>query len=375
MIEALPGYAALALAALPAGLGAANLAVLRKPTPPAAPDPGLLVSILIPARNEARNIGLALEAARASTGVAIEVVVMNDGSTDGTAEVVRRHATADSRVRLATAPPLPPGWTGKSHACQLLAEAARGTHLLFVDADVRLKPDAAAALVDHARREGVAMVSGVPRQKTGSPGELLTVPMINFLLLGYLPIARMRATTQPALGAACGQLLLAEREAYAAVGGHGAVRGNIHDALALVRRFRAGGHRTDLVNGAGLARCRMYDGLGQAWAGFLKNAHEGMAKPLALPVWTVLLAGGHLLPPVLTATALFGAGPLWPPLAALALSLGSRLAFTLKARESLWAVPLHPAIVATALAIQWTALLRARRGRPAAWKGRIYHAG
>jgi hypothetical protein len=366
------GLAVLLLAALPALIGLANLRALRDP--PHGTSPGL-VSILIPARDEAANIGAALTAARASTGAAVEIVVMDDGSTDGTADIVRAHAAADPRVRLETAPPLPPGWAGKNHACQRLAEAARGEHLLFVDADVRLEPHAAAALAAHARREGVSLVSGVPRQETRTPGELLTVPMINLLLLGYLPIPQMRATTRPSMGAACGQLLLVDRAAYLAAGGHGAIRASVHDALQLVRRFRAAGHRTDLVAGAGLARCRMYGGFREAWAGFLKNAHEGMARPAALPVWTVLLAGGHVLPPVLVAAALLGAGPLWPGLAALLLSLGLRAAVTLRSGESLWTIPLHPATVATGLAIQWAALLRARRGRPAVWKGRVYQTG
>lgn len=370
MIEAL-GYVALALAALPAGLGAGNLRVLKAPEA-GSDGPDVLVSILIPARDESSNIGAALDAARASVGVAVEVVVMDDHSTDGTAEIVRAHAAADPRVRLETAPPLPAGWGGKNHACQRLAEAARGTHLLFVDADVRLEPHAAAALAGHAAAGGWALVSGVPRQVTGTVGELLTVPMIGFLLLSYLPIARMRATTLPSMGAACGQLLLVEREAYLAVGGHAAIRDRIHDALALVRRVRAAGRRTDLVDGSGLASVRMYRGFGEAWAGFLKNAHEGMAKPAALPVWTVLLGGGHVLPAVLVVAALAGAGPPWAPLLALALSLGLRLAITLKARESLWSVPLHPFAVATALAIQWTALVRALRGQPPVWKGRAF---
>jgi hypothetical protein len=185
----------------------------------------------------------------------------------------------------------------------------------------------------------------------------------------------MRAGTLPSLGAACGQLLLVEAQAYRVAGGHAAIRDRIHDALALVRRLRALGHRTDLVAAAELARCRMYDDLTGAWVGFLKNAHEGMATPVALPVWTLLLGGGHVLPPVLVTLALLGAGPLGPALLALLLSLGLRTAVTVRSRESLWSVPLHPATVVTALAIQGTALLRRRRGRPAAWKGRAYHAG
>ena len=113
----------------------------------------------------------------------------------------------------------------------------------------------------------------------------------------------------------------------------------------------------------------MYQGFDEAWAGFLKNAAEGMARPLALPVWTVLLAGGHILPPVLLLAALLGLGPVWPVALAILLSLGLRTAITVRAGESLWTVPLHPATVATALALQWTSLLSTR---PAAWKGRVY---
>jgi cellulose synthase/poly-beta-1,6-N-acetylglucosamine synthase-like glycosyltransferase len=367
-------WSALILAAIPAALGGYNLLLLRAPRRPDT-EVDAFVSILIPARNEAATIGRALSAARASVQVPVEILVMDDGSTDSTAAIVRCHSGEDSRIRLFTAPRLPHGWSGKSHACHQLALRARGTHLLFADADVELAPHAAAAMAQHARDRGVALVSAVPRQRTGTLGELLTVPMINLLLLGYLPIGRMRATTDPALGAACGQLLLVDFDAYRASGGHAAVRDHVHDALMLVRHLRRAGWRTDLVAGAELASCRMYDGLASAWSGFLKNAHEGMATPRALPVWTVLLAGGHVLPFILVVFSLAGAEPLWPAAAALLLSLGLRTAVTIRAGESLWAVPLHPATVATSLAVQWTALARSQLGRTISWKGRAYHAG
>ncbi|HYF56942.1 MAG TPA: glycosyltransferase [Salinarimonas sp.] len=363
--------AALALAALPAILGFVNLSLMRTPRPRRCPD-GTLVSILIPARNEEANIGPAVEAALASRDVAIEVVVMDDGSTDRTAAVVAGLAARDPRLRLENAPPLPEGWTGKVHACFRLAQAARGTHLLFVDADVRLAPRAAAALAGHAAATGAAMVSAVPRQEMRSLGELLTVPSINLLMLGYLPVALMRSRPDPSLGAACGQMLLAEREAYVRVGGHEAIRTRIHDGIQLARRFREEGRKTDVVAGAELATCRMYRGLAEAWAGFAKNAHEGMATPRALPVWTVLLFGGHVLPPLLVIASGGASALAW---AALALSLGIRAAVTLATRESPWSIPLHPLTVAVGLAIQWTSLVRARRGRPAGWRGRLYPAG
>ncbi|NOG72113.1 glycosyltransferase family 2 protein [Roseicella sp. DB1501] len=357
------GLISLGLAALPAALGAHNL--WRLPRPRAEGAAGL-VSILIPARDEAANIEACLDAALASRGVAIEVVVMDDGSTDGTPEIVRRRAAADPRLRLLAAPPLPPGWTGKVHACARLAEAARGDWLLFLDADVRLAPEAAAALAAHAARHRLAMASAVPRQRIGSLGEALTVPAINFLLLGYLPGGGRAETRQPGLAAACGQLLLCEARAYAAVGGHGAVRGVLHEGLALARRFRAAGHRTEVVDGAPLAECRMYRGFAECWAGFLKNAREGMATPLGLPVWTVMLGGAHLWPWALL--------PAWPAALALLLGFGLRIAVTRRAREPWWTVPLHPATMLVALAIQYWALGRWLLGRPAGWKGRAYPA-
>lgn len=356
---------ALALALIPLSIGIPGLLLLARAR--GTPAAGTCVSILIPARDEEANIAACLEAAAASRGVAVEILVMDDGSTDRTAEIVRTYAARDSRIRLLACPPLPPGWTGKVHACHHLAEAARGTHLLFLDADVRLAHDAAAAMAAHAQAQGLALVSGVPRQVIGSLGEALTVPMITYLLLGYLPGAGRAFTRQPGFAAATGQLLLVEAAAYRAAGGHAALRHRLHDGLALARRMRTLGHRTEIVDGSALACCRMYRGFAEAWRGFLKNAHEGMATPVGLPVWTLLLAGGHVLPWLLVPSPL--------ALAALCATFGIRLAITWRVREPAWTIPLHPAAVMVALAIQWASVLRRLRGRPAAWKGRAYPAG
>ncbi|MGU3539220.1 glycosyltransferase family 2 protein [Methylobacterium sp. A54F] len=365
----------LALALLPAALAAANLAILRPPAGGAAEG---LVSILIPARNEAGNIAGTVRAALASTGVGVEVLVGDDHSTDATAEIVRAIAAEDARLRLVPVPALPEGWTGKNHACAHLAGEAAGARLLFIDADVRLRPGGAAGLAAHARASGAALVSGVPRQIMGTLGERLTVPMINFLLLGFLPMAMMRASGRPSLGAACGQLVLVEADAYLATGGHGAVRTTLHDGVRLPRLFRGAGYRTDLVAGESLAACRMYAGFADAWAGFSKNAHEGLATPRALPVWTLLLFGGQVLPLILLGLALLAGAPgvvLAAALAGSAVALATRAAITLATREPLATISLHPASVLVALAIQWNVLLRAKRAGAATWKGRSYPVG
>lgn len=361
-------------ALLPVVLVIVNLRHLRTPEP--VTKQAELVSILIPARNEEANIGQALAAALASTGVPIEVVVGDDASTDRTAEIVREAAARDPRCRLEPMAPLQPGWTGKTHACAQLAPLARGRWLLFADADVRLEPEGAARLQGHARRTGSDFVSGVPRQIMGSLGERLTVPMINFLMLGFLPVPIMRQRPDPSLGAACGQLLFFAREAYERSGGHGAVRTSLHDGLTLARHLRGEGFRCDLVPGHRLARCRMYCGFAQSWSGFSRNAREGMARPLALPVWTLLLACGQVLPWIVLAWALL-AGASWPVLlvatAACGLSLIARTLVTLATREPPMTIALHPLGICVVLALQWNALLRGGRSR-VVWRDRSYGA-
>lgn len=357
-------HIALALALMPVIFGIINLRLM--PRLSGKPPAGTKVSILVPARNEEGNIATCLDAALASIGCEVEVVVMDDGSTDRTARIVQAYAARDPRVRLVDAPSLPPGWTGKVHACARLAEAATGTHFLFIDADVRLAPHAAAAMAAHSAEKNIALISGVPRQEMRSIGEGLTVPFVNFLLICYLPFGGRAIQRKPSLAAACGQLILVERRAYEGTGGHTTIKGVLHDAIALARLFRERGHDTEIVDGAPLATCRMYEGFAHAWGGFIKNAREGMATPIGLPVWTVLLAGAHLWPWALL--------PGWEAAFTILLMFALRAAVTIRTGEPWWTVPLHPLTVLVALAIQWTALVRSALGLKAGWKGRAYTA-
>ncbi|CAO3441625.1 hypothetical protein [Azospirillum argentinense] len=363
----------LALALLPLGLGLVNLCLYRRPK--AEPPPDAAVSILIPARNEEATIAAAVRAALSSRGVTVEVVVLDDHSTDRTAAIVRDLAAGDSRLRLETAPPLPPGWSGKQHACQALAGLARHPVLLFQDADVRLAPDAARRTCGVLLAGKAGLVSGFPRQETGTLAEALVIPLIHVLLLGYLPMVGMRWSASPGFAAACGQLIAVRRDAYEKAGGHAAIATSLHDGVTLPRAFRRAGQGSDLFDATGLARCRMYRGWREVWSGFSKNATEGMATPVALPVWTLLLFGGHVLPWLLLGCAALVPLPdMVVALAALAVAAGLafRLLLALRFRQSPAGALLHPVGILILLAIQWSALLRARRGRPAEWRGRAY---
>ena len=375
---------ALALAAVPAALFFANLRAFRRaPRVPAARGaaagarPG--VSVLVPARDEEQGIRACVEAALASVGIDAEVIVLDDHSRDGTAAVVRGMAERDPRLRLASAPPLPEGWCGKQHACHTLAGLARHDLLLFIDADVRLAPEAAARAVAFLDASKAALVSGFPRQETGSVLEKLLLPLIHVVLLGYLPVAAMRRRpTDPAFGAGCGQFFLARRAAYLRAGGHAAIRRSMHDGLTLPRAFRAAGLATDLFDASDVATCRMYHGNRACWDGLAKNATEGMASPRAIVPWTLLLLGGHVMPVVLlvalwlTPSITEGAVALAAAAAATGLLYAMRVAGAARFGHPPLGVVLHPVAVVLLVAVQWAALFRHAAGRPAAWKGRAY---
>ncbi len=362
----------LALSALPATMTVVNLSLLA--TPPIDGD-ALGVSILIPARDEEANIAACLGAALASRHVDLEVIVLDDGSTDRTAAIARAFASRDARLRYEVAPVLPTGWNGKQHACHVLSTLATKPILVFIDADVRLEPDGVARLT-HALR-GADLVSGVPRQITATTAERMLIPMINALILGYLPVGMMRRRGDIGLGAGCGQLIAVTAGAYARSGGHGAIRTSLHDGLKLPRLFRSAGLRTDLVDGTELAWCRMYADTASLIEGLLKNAAEGIARPVALPVWTVLLIGGHVMPWLLLVAAAARGDRSSMIVAALAcgLSIGARVLQARRCREVPSSVALHPFGMASLIAVQWVALVRQARRRPKTWRGRTYGSG
>ncbi len=362
----------LGLAAIPTLMTIINVSVLRRPKAAAHGTPR--VAILIPARDEEAGIAACVGSALASSGVALEVVVLDDNSADATAAIVQRMADSDPRLRLAAAPPLPVGWSGKQHACHRLAQLTDAPILVFLDADVRLAPDAAARLAGALSRTD--LVSGVPRQEMGSIAEFLIIPMINMLLLGYLPIPLARRDPRPALAAACGQMIAVRADAYRQAGGHAGIRRSLHDGLTLPRLFRSAGLRTDLVAGASLATCRMYAGWRAVLRGTTKNATEGLAQPIALPVWSVLLLGGHVLPWIVLVAAIARGDHATTIVAALACAgpLVARFVQAVRCREPLVSVPLNPLAIVLLLALQWWSLGRKWAGRPQRWRGRSYPA-
>ncbi len=334
------------------------------------------VSVLIPARNEEASIAAAVESVLACRDVQLELIVLDDASLDRTAAIVEALARSDARLQLHSARVLPPGWNGKQHACHILAGLAQSDWLCFLDADVRLAPDALAQLVASAEAQRVDLLSGFPMEETGTWLERLLIPLIHFVLLCYLPLPGLRIFRRTrAFAAGCGQVMLTRREAYHAVGGHSAIRTTMHDGILLPRLLRQRGFPTGLVDLTGLARCRMYSDARQVWSGLGKNATEGMAAPTRIVPFTVMLLFGQVMPAFWLFASLLHHAPLLWPLLAVAAGYLVRVVAWLRFRQNLVGALLHPIGVAVLLLLQWWALGRRLMGRPAVWKQRVYDLG
>jgi hypothetical protein len=247
---------------------------------------------------------------------------------------------------------------------------------VFLDVDVAPTPDAIARGVAFLDASGAALGSGFPRQRTSCLLDWLLLPLIHFILLGFLPVARSRREGAPGMAAGCGQFFVTRRADYERAGGHAAIRASLHDGVKLPRTYRRAGLKTDIFDATTIASCRMYERNGDVWRGLAKNATEGIGSPATILPFTILLAGGQVLPFVLLASGLaagFAGWPRWAAVVALAAAACAWLPRFLAAarfRQSVSSAVAHPLGVAVFLAIQWTALVRKGLGLKTAWRGR-----
>ena len=295
-----------AAAATGAALGAAHAALngrlLRRPAAH-PPRPAELVSVCVPARDEATRITPCIASVLASRDVELELLVLDDRSTDATVEVVGHAAAGDARVTVLPGTPLSEGWLGKPHACAQLAAAARGSVLVFLDADVVLAPCGLAATVALLRDGALDLVSPYPRQLADGAGPRLVQPLLQWSWLTFLPLRLAERMPFPSLSAGNGQLLAADAGAYARAGGHAAARGAVLEDVELARSFKRAGARVALADGTAIATCRMYEDWAHLRAGYAKSLWAAFGSPAGALAGVGLLSWLYVLPPVAAVVA------------------------------------------------------------------------
>lgn len=347
----------------------------------APPEPPLL-SVVVPARNERRNVERCLRSVLAARYPALEVILVDDHSTDGTGDIARTIAAGDARLRVIESPPLPAGWFGKQWACAAGARAANGDILLFADADTEQAPDLLPRSVNGMRAMRADLLSVAGRQELGTFWERLLQPQIFMMLfLRYGGTDGVNRASRPENVIANGQCFLVRRETYDAIGGHEAVRENVAEDLMLAQATVRAGRRVRFVLGPDQLSTRMYTSLRELVEGWGKNIYAGglHAAPfgtLGRAVFPLALISGpvfFLAPVVALLLALVGAIPgalLWSAAATVALIIWWALVYRQLEELPHYAL-LYPLGSAMLLYICLRAVLRGRRVE---WKGRAYIA-
>jgi glycosyltransferase involved in cell wall biosynthesis len=232
-------------------------------------NPVDFISAILPVRDEEANVERAVVSLAAQPEIR-EIIVVNDGSTDGTARILGQLSAKEPKLRVLDAGPLPPGWIGKNHAAWQGAQRAREAWLLFTDADAVHLPGSAARALADAGAASATMVSYSPEQEMRTWWECALIPFIYCRLAQLYSYAAVNEPESPA-AAANGQYLLIRREAYDAIGGHAAVSGEVLEDVALAKRAKAAGIRLFFGPGAEIARVRMYTSFRAMWEGWTKN--------------------------------------------------------------------------------------------------------
>jgi glycosyltransferase involved in cell wall biosynthesis len=329
----------------------------------AAPAPG--VSVLIPARNEAATLRVTLPLFAAASYPDLEVLVLDDCSTDGTAEVVEEIAGEHGRIRLLRGTPPPAGWLGKCWACHQLASSATGRLMIFCDADVSIGPLAIQRTVATMEMSGAGLLTALPKQITPGWLEASLVPLIAQLpVIALLPLRLVESTWSPSLSMGNGQWMAFTRDAYARSGGHAMVRDRVLEDVWLARAAKASGERLVVALARNDLGVRMYHDARALREGFRKNLYLlAGGNPLGLITVLTFFAVTMLYP----LAAPFIAG--WSGWILVLLLAGVRITGCAASGHRWSGVVLHPLGATLAPALALDSAIAAHRGE-AVWKGR-----
>jgi glycosyltransferase involved in cell wall biosynthesis len=333
------------------------------------------ISVLIPARNEEKNIGLALDLAIEDRTSVREVLVYDDHSTDRTADLIAEWAARDPRVRRLAPQPLPDGWCGKPFACSRLAAEAGSEWLLFLDADARLRPGGAAAIAAEAERRGLTFLSAWPGLDLGGAWERILMPLLPHVVFTLFPAPLALCSMRPEFGLAHGACILVRREEYLRMGGHARVRGEIFEDTALARAWREAGLRGACLDGQKVVRVRMYDSPDAIWAGFQKNAYPAFRRKISFWLFLAFRFCLFLLPFWVGVARAMAGEFCFAAWGAVSVLLLGRVAQALRFGYPPGTALLHPAAEIALLAVALSSWYKCRSGQGIVWKGRTYRGG
>ena len=354
-----------------------NALYLRGSRRVAVSDGGPKVSVVLPVRNEERNVAACLDGLLGQSYRDYEIIVVDDNSEDRTPEILADYAARHPSLRIIKGAPLPSGWNGKQFACRQGVAAASGELLFMTDADVRHGRRSIAFAVSALRARGASFLSGYIRQEIGSAGEALIVPMTYIMTSLLIPLPVLTSRFFSAWGFAIGQYMLAERTALEDSGGYEGIKDSLVEDMAMARAIKQGGYKTIFVDAPDYASCRMYDGYRDAFRGFAKSVFGAVGgKALVIGMLGAMIAGLIVLPfTVYLRDVLFlGFEAAGSPLPVLLFLFVWTLTLTDRGIKPLYAL-FYPVAFANIVVIAVYSMIRTGFGAGVEWKGRLVRCG
>jgi len=252
-----------------------------------------LVSVLIPARNEEENIECIINDIKIQGYENIEILVFDDNSTDRTPNIVSKMAKTDKRIRIIKSSSLPKKWLGKNWACHNLSQKSKGEYLLFMDADVRTKPDMIEKTVAYSQNYDLGLLSIFPMQIMETIGEKLTVPLMHYILITLLPLILVRVSRFKSHSAANGQFMLFKRQVYSKYSPHKRFKSEKVEDIRISRFLKSKNIPVSCITGSQIVSCKMYNNYNEAINGFSKNIimFFGNSYTFAISFWLINTLG------------------------------------------------------------------------------------
>lgn len=332
----------------------------------------LMISVLIPARNEEGRIISTLEGMLKQEYSNFEMIVIDDDSSDGTWDLVKTYADGNECMTALRGKKLPEGWKGKSYAMSQLADAARGEILVFLDADIIPAPDFLSWVVDKMIHHKADSMSAFPRHRAKSVREYIFFPLVYFVNLLLLPFWLIKTTKQPLFSHAIGQLMVFRKEAYVDAGGFAIVCNKILEDIQMGRAMKRAGYRHVFLDAREVLSGFMYDSWEHTIAGLKRSIYEYFdMKIYPLIIMSFVNIAFLVVPAFLILFALYYSLSQTPWI--IWGNVGILLGWSITAfdRRLPWYVPLfYPVQFFFVVILGWKSMLDEINGRGYSWKGR-----
>jgi chlorobactene glucosyltransferase len=338
-----------------------------------------LISVLIPARNEEKNIRRILNSMIRQDYPNLEILVLDDNSTDATSQIVEGFVKKDGRVKLIQGTPLPQGWKGKCFACHQLSKIAKGSYLVFTDADTLHYPNSISGSLAALLKDNVDVISVFPRQIAVTFSERMSVRFINFIILSFMPLILVKHSKSPFFSTALGQFFLFKRKAYKKCGGFESVKNEILEDINISKQVKRCGLKIMVYDGSDSIFCRMFTNLPDVVKGFSRFIYAAFDCNFLIEIIAIsFIALIFMVPFILLPLGIFVFD--WPARIISINIIQIFLIFTIKFilairfKERILDVFFTPAAIAFVYFLAINSYKQSKLGKGVNWKDRVYGA-